>query len=162
MTRCCRKREALSDGCSPNYMSFLNDVRAPQAHFQRVQGTEMLSSQKLLIIEDVSLIALDIQRVVDEANAQETVFARNFTEAEALVDRFGEFDLAIVNPPQLGSSQVETAARLAAAGPAIVVCTATGVDLGATPFAGAEIVTKPFADGDLLAACKRALERRER
>jgi hypothetical protein len=120
----------------------------------------MLSSQKLLIIEDVSLIALDIQRVVDDANAQEAVFARNFAEAETFADRFGEFDLAIVNPPQFESPQIETAARLAAAGPAIVVCTATGIDLGATPFAGAEIVTKPFADGDLLAACQRALERR--
>ena len=122
----------------------------------------MLSSQKLLIIEDVSLIALDIQRVVDDAHAQQAVFARNFTEAEALADRFGEFDLAIVNPPQLGGPQIETAAKLAAAGPAIVVCTATGVDLGATPFAGAEMVTKPFADDDLLAACQRALERRGR
>jgi DNA-binding response OmpR family regulator len=122
----------------------------------------MLSSRSLLIIEDVPLIALDIQRVVEDANAQQTVFARNFAEAQALADRFGELDLAIVNPPQLGSSEIETVARLAAAGPAIVVCTAAGLDLGATPLAGAEIVIKPFADGDLLAACRRALERRVR
>ena len=122
----------------------------------------MLSSQRLLIIEEVSLIALDIQRVVEDANAQDTVFARNFAEAAALSDRFGEFDLAIVNPPEPGSPQIEIAARLSAAGPAIVVCTAAGFDLAATPLAGAEMVAKPFADGDLLAACQRALARRGR
>lgn len=122
----------------------------------------MLSSQRLLIIEDVFLIALDIQRVVEGANAQQTVFARNFAEAEALADRFAEFDLAIVNPPEPGSPQIDTAARLAAAGPAIVVCTAADLDLGETPLAGAEVITKPFADGDLLAACQRALARRAR
>lgn len=122
----------------------------------------MLSSQRLLIIEDVFLIALDIQRVVEGANAQQTVFARNFAEAEALADRFAEFDLAIVNPPEPGSPQIDTAARLAAAGPAIVVCTASDLDLGETPLAGAEVITKPFADGDLLAACQRALARRAR
>ena len=122
----------------------------------------MLSRQRVLIIEDVSLIALDIQRVVDDAHAQQAVFARNFTEAEALADRFGEFDLAIVNPPDPGSQQIETVAKLAAAGVAIVVCTAADFDLSETPLAGAEMITKPFADGDLLAACQRALERRKR
>lgn len=122
----------------------------------------MLSSQRLLIIEDMFLIALDIQRVVEDANAQQTVFARNFGEAQALADRFGEFDLAIVNPPEPGSPQIEIAARLVAGGAAIVVCTAANLDLSATPLAGAEIITKPFADGDLLAACRRALERRGR
>ena len=122
----------------------------------------MLSSQRLLIIEDVTLIALDIQRVIEDANAQQTVFARDFAEAEALADRFGEFDLAIVNPPRPGTPEVETAARLASAGPAVVVCTATGVDLEGSPLEGAELIHKPFADGDLLAACQRALERRGR
>lgn len=122
----------------------------------------MLTNQRLLIVEDVPLIALDIQRVVEGAHAHETVFARDFSEARALADRFGEFDLAIVNPPQMGTPQIETAARLAAAGPAIVVCTAAGLDLSATPLAASEMVIKPFADGDLLAACQRALERRKR
>ena len=122
----------------------------------------MLSSRRLLIIEEVFLIALDIQRVIEEAHARHTVFARDFSEAAALADRFGEFDLAIVNPPGPSGSQIETAARLAAAGAAIVVCTASSVDLSATPFAGAEVITKPFADGDLAAACRRALDRRGR
>jgi CheY-like chemotaxis protein len=118
----------------------------------------MLSSRRLLIIEEVFLIALDIQRIVEDANATQTVFARSYSEAAALADQFGDFDLAIVNPPELHAHAIETAARLVAAGPAIVVCTAAELDLTGTPLVGAETVIKPFADGDLLAACERALK----
>lgn len=115
----------------------------------------MLSHLRLLIIEDVFLIALEIQRIIEGANAAETVFLRDFAEAAPLIDKFGEFDLAIVNPPDPMS--LEIAGRLAAAGPAIVVCTAADTDLSGTPLAGAPIVIKPFADDDLLAACRQAL-----
>lgn len=120
----------------------------------------MLSGETILIIEDVFLIALGMQYALEGANAEQAVFARNFSEAAALVDRFGQFDLAIVNPPREGTDDLTVAERLVAAGPAIVVCTATPVDLGNTPLAGVEIVSKPFTDQDLLAACKRALAKR--
>jgi hypothetical protein len=120
----------------------------------------MLSRQKLLIIEDVFLIALEIQRIVESANAAQTVFARNYAEAQPLAGRFSEFDLAIVNPPPERSPELEIAGLLAKAGPAIVVCTAANVDLESGPFAGAELIVKPFADEDLLAACQRARARR--
>lgn len=120
----------------------------------------MLSRQRLLIIEDVSLIALDIQRVLEDANAEQAVFARDFGDARKHAERFADFDLAIVNPPGRDASEIETAALLASAGPAIVVCSATMTDFAGTPLAGAEVITKPFADGDLLAACHRALSRR--
>jgi CheY-like chemotaxis protein len=120
----------------------------------------MLSSQRLLIIEDEFIIALDIQRILEDANAGKAVFARHFGEAAALADRFAQFDLAIVNPPETGSLEMETAAALVAAGPAIVVCTAAHVDLTGTPLAGAELITKPFSDEDLLAACQRAHARK--
>ena len=122
----------------------------------------MLSSHRLLIIEDVFLIALDIQRILESANARQTVFARDFEEAAALSARFAEFDLAIVNPPLIDAGQIATAAALVAAGPAIVVSTAAPFELRSTPLAGAETIIKPFADGDLLAACQRALSRRNR
>lgn len=119
----------------------------------------MLSRQKLLIIEDVFLIALEIQRILEDANAAQAVFARDFTEAQVLADRFGEFDLAIVNPPPHRSPEMETAGLLVQAGPAIVVCTAAKVDLTDSPLAGAELIVKPFSDADLLAACQRARAR---
>jgi two-component system, response regulator PdtaR len=121
----------------------------------------MLSGERLLIIEDVFLIALGMQYALEGANVQQTVFARNFEEAAALADRFGEFDLAIVNPPRPGTADVKTAELLVAAGPAIVVCTAARIDLGGGPLAGAEMIIKPYIDEDLLAACRRALAKRQ-
>ena len=120
----------------------------------------MLSSQRLLIIEDVFLIALEIQRILEGANAGHTVFARDFGEAQLLAERFHEFDLAIVNPPPHRSPEMETAGLLVKAGPAIVVCTAAKVDLTESPLDGAELIFKPFSDEDLLAACQRARARR--
>ncbi len=120
----------------------------------------MLSSQRLLIIEDEFLIALEIQRILGDANASSTVFVRDFREAATIVGQFGDFDLAIINPPLQGSHESALAARLAAAGPAIVVCTAAPVGLSGTALSDAEIVRKPFADDDLLAACQRALAKK--
>jgi DNA-binding NtrC family response regulator len=121
----------------------------------------MLSGEHLLIVEEEFLIALDIQRVIEGAHAARTVFARNFTEAAALADRFSEFDLAIVTPPRDGSADQQVADKLAAAGPAVVVCSAAQVNLAGN-LHGSEIVYKPFADEDLLTACRRALEKRGR
>lgn len=120
----------------------------------------MLSSQRLLIIEDEFLIALEIQRILGDANASSTVFVRDFREAAAIVEQFGEFDLAIINPPLEDSHESVLAAKLAAAGPAIVICTAAPVELAGTPLEVAEVVRKPFADDDLLAACQRALAKK--
>jgi len=118
----------------------------------------MLSRLRLLIVEDVFLIALDIQRVLEGANAGQIVFARNFTEVSALAHRLDEFDLAIVNPPDPANLEIVT--RLVAAGAAIVVCTAARMDLSGTPLAGAPLVVKPFSDDELLAACRKAIEER--
>ncbi len=135
---------------------------APAAGHLRegIGSKKMLSSRRVLIIEEVPLIALDIQRAVEAAHAADTVFARDFKEAAGLAERFGEFDLAIVNPPERGSVDMATVERLAASCFAIVVCTASSAELSGTPLAGAEVVTKPFADDDLLAACQRAMGRR--
>lgn len=119
----------------------------------------MLSRQRVLIIEDIYLIALDIQRILEGANAAEAIFARDFAEAGALSASFADFDLAIVNTPQPHDACI--AAKLAAAGPGIVVCTASPAELAATPFAQAALVPKPFSDEQLLAACRKALAARE-
>jgi len=121
----------------------------------------MLSGEHLLIVEEESLIAYDIQRIVATAHAEKTVFARNFREAQALGEGLRRLDLAIINPPRRPSDW-GIAERLASSQAAIVVCTATNVQLEGTALADAEIVYKPFSDADMLAACGRALERRGR
>ena len=100
-------------------MSLLNDGAARFGPFSAgVVEVAVLSGERLLIVEEEFLIALDIQRVVEDANARKTVFARSFIELRALDDRLHEFDLAIVTPPRPGTSDWSIADRLVAAGPA--------------------------------------------
>jgi len=121
----------------------------------------MLSQTRLLIVEEEFLIALDIQRVLEGANALQTVFARDFHEVGKLTDRLVEFDLAIITAPR-DDADFAIAEQLALAGPAIVVCSAARDHLAGTPLADAEIVDKPFADDVLLTACRRALDGRRK
>jgi two-component system, response regulator PdtaR len=143
-------------------MSLLNDAFSPAAQVPTFfGGPRMLSESRLLIVEEQFLIALDIQRVVEEAHARQTVFARNYDEVAALLlERPAQFELAILTPPRPGTADEACAGRLIDGGAAIVVCTATPIDLGGTRLAVAEVVYKPFLDGDLLAACRRALDKR--
>ncbi len=117
----------------------------------------MLSGERLLIVEAEFLIALDIQRVLEDAHAAQAVFARNYNELAAMAERFASFDLAIITPPRLGTADVAVAHRLAEAGPALVICSATKIEIGGTPLERARIVSKPFSDETLLAACRAAL-----
>ena len=117
----------------------------------------MLSGERLLIVEEEFMIALDIQRILEGANARHTVFARNYKELSALEDRFPDFDLAIVTRPRLGTGDAAIAERLVKAGPALVVCSAARANLADTALAHAQVVYKPFSDEELLAACRRAL-----
>jgi hypothetical protein len=137
-------------------------IQRPDRFLGVTTGRGMLSSERLLIVEEEYLIGLDIQRIVAQANAAETLLVRDFREAAALGERLAGFDLAIVNPPRNPEPGWTAAAQLRAAGVTIIVCTAAQIVLDGTPIAGSEIVYKPFSDGDMLDACRRALERRGR
>jgi DNA-binding NtrC family response regulator len=120
----------------------------------------MLSGTRLLIVEEEFLIALDIQRVLEGANALQIVFARDFREVEKLLDRLAEFDLAIITAPRPETGDMAIAEKLLHAGLAIVVCSAARGAVANTALAAAEIVDKPFSDEALLEASRRALARR--
>jgi hypothetical protein len=127
----------------------------------RTLGVRVPIRERLLIIQEEALIALDIQRVLKGAFGHEALIVRNFEQAEPLADRFAEFDLAVVTSPRRPGDHA-LAHRLKQAGAAIVVCSAARIDLSKTPLAGSPTVDKPFTDDDLLAACRAALVARDR
>jgi CheY-like chemotaxis protein len=57
----------------------------------------LLSGRRALIVEDEFLIALDIQRLLEEGGASETLIATNLTEAGKLLAGGLPIDLAIVD-----------------------------------------------------------------
>src|SRR3569833_41814 len=89
--------------------------------FGRRQGVPVLAGQRLLIVEDEFLIALDMQRILEAAGAKEAVLARNLEEAASLGDAIADFDLVILPPPAPDADQ-PLLQRIAAAGSAIVLC----------------------------------------
>lgn len=121
----------------------------------------MLVGQRLLIVEDEFLIALDMQRTLEAAGAKDTVLARNLEEAATLGEALADFDLVILPPPSAGDHH-GLLDKIASAGLAIVVCSGFRGERSGHPFGDAEFVDKPFADDELVAACERALARRNR
>lgn len=121
----------------------------------------MLTGQRMLIVEDEFLIALDMQRTLDAAGAKETVVARTFDEAAALGETLADFNLVILPPPSARDDH-RLLDTITSAGLAIVVCSGFRGARSGHPFGDAEFLDKPFADDELIAACERALARRGR
>lgn len=121
----------------------------------------MLAGQRLLIVEDEFLIALDMQHALEAAGARDAVLARNFEEAAALGDDIDGYDLVILPPPGAELHRA-VSERILSAGLAVVVCSGFRGSIAGGPLADAEFLDKPFADDDLVAACERALARRGR
>jgi DNA-binding response OmpR family regulator len=121
----------------------------------------VLTGQRLLIVEDEFLIAIEMQRVLAAAGASETVLIRTLDEAATLGEALAGFDLVILPPPRTDQPQ-PVLARIAAAGAGIVVCSAFSGPRAGHPLADAEFLDKPFADEELVAACERAMTRRGR
>lgn len=143
-------------------MSLLNDDLVPEPPFRAVSGGyPVLAGQRLLIVEDEFLIALDMQRTLEAEGVKESVLARNFEEVAALHDAAARFDLVILPPPQTEPQQALTG-RLLSGGLAVVVCSGFHGSVAGTPLADAVFLDKPFADGELIAACHEALARRGR
>lgn len=116
----------------------------------------MAARERLLIVEEEALIALDVQRVLKEAFGPEALVVRRFGQAASLADRLAEFNLAVVTSPRTPADHA-VAGRLVEAGVAVVVCSADTIDLKRTPLAGSPTVNKPFTDDELIAACRTAL-----
>jgi CheY-like chemotaxis protein len=121
----------------------------------------MLSGLRVLVVEGQFLIALDLQRILEEAHAARTVLARSATEAADLAGRFREFDVALVELPPGEPATLELVRRLVAAGVGVAVTT-TGADIShhLPGFPGVPAVHKPFDDTELLAAIAEALAAR--
>jgi hypothetical protein len=108
-----------------------------------------------LIVEAEALVALYLQGVVEETFAAAAETVRDFAAAAAIADRFAEFGLAIVNHSRPGDEAIVH--KLAAACPAIVLCTGGGDLLPAGSLKQAIRIAKPFTEDDLIAACRQAL-----
>lgn len=121
----------------------------------------MLAGVYGLIVEDEFLIALEIQRVLEEAGARPPAIVRTAEEAQTLAGA-ERFDLALV---AAGADIGETrrlVEALRGSGLAVVVLSPDGAHRGGIAgLEGIGIVGLPFKDGELAAAAIAALEARK-
>lgn len=120
------------------------------------QKIGMLADKRVFILESEFLVALDMQRILEGAHVATTLFARTIEEAQAFTERFGEFDLAILDMPESTLSALALARQFLGAGAALVITSPDGPDTRLL-LQGPPIVRKPFSDVDLLTACILAL-----
>jgi CheY-like chemotaxis protein len=118
----------------------------------------MLAGQTVLIVESEFLIALDIQRCLEELGAAHTVFARNTLEALDAIERWPGFGLALVEVHGDHEDDAALLHGLGEAGVKLVLLTADAmVPRAAFRPSSAPVVMKPFLEDDLASAITRAL-----
>ena len=117
----------------------------------------MPNTDRVLVIEEQTLLALEIEDVLRENGFAEVRHHRNVAEATPHFTELATFRLAIVEA-RLGAAEVVAfTERLVQAGVVVVVMSADRAS--AESFPRAEPLAKPFDAAGLLAACDAAMAR---
>lgn len=115
-----------------------------------------MPTNRILVIEEEALLALDIEDILTEAEFGEVTHYRNVTQAQQHFDELSGFSLAVIEA-RLGAPEVISfTERLAQAGVGLVVTSADHTSAEAFPHAA--VVGKPFDAASLVAACRAAVD----
>lgn len=118
----------------------------------------MLSGCTVLVVEEEFLIALDIQRILESLNAEQTVFARNSAEALAMPAGWSGLNLAIIDLRADCPAGFELARQLAAASiPMVITTSDTGLHKQVPAPLEAKILLKPVREEEMASAIQKAL-----
>jgi len=111
-----------------------------------------MPTNRILVIEEEPLLALDIEDILTEARFGEVTHYRNVTHAQPHFDELSGFSLAIVEARFGAPEVIGFTERLAKAGVGVVVMSADHTSAQAFPHAA--VVGKPFDAASLVAACR--------
>lgn len=118
----------------------------------------MLNGRSALIVEEEFLIALDIQRMLENLNVGQTLFARSVAEAEQLVSSSPDIGLAIIEVHLDNTDAARLAERLSAAGVPVVLTTADmAIRRGFSTLPNLPVVIKPMPEDIMASAIEQAL-----
>ena len=119
----------------------------------------MLTGKRLLIVEPEALIAVDMQRIAEDAGAVGvTIVTPSDLPRCAELTASGEIDLVVYAPAGTPGARGEPPYPSLDAGVALVICTADPL-LAIGYSQRAVVVSKPFRDSDFVDACAEALRR---
>lgn len=112
----------------------------------------MLNARKALILEQEFLIALDLQRVLEELHVGETLLAHNPAEAGQLLRRWPEIALALIEIQQDAAAETLLEGLADAGIPTVLISCDTGLLGGYPRFPHLPVLIKPVAEAELKAA----------
>jgi CheY-like chemotaxis protein len=113
-------------------------------------GAEIFPGKRMLVVEDEFLIALDIQRILENVGAKSVLTASRVRQALELILSAGPFDAAVLDLKLDREISTPVAERLQQASVPFVFLTGGPSQSDITRrFAQAPVVGKPF-DGDTL------------
>jgi DNA-binding response OmpR family regulator len=111
----------------------------------------MLQGVRVLVVEREILIAIDIQRILEDAGAAEVVLARAASDAAIADAGSWAYGLAVIDA-QMGAPEAVMLVRaLHAAGVPVILVSADRTV--AARFTAQAVLEKPFTGASLLAAC---------
>jgi PAS domain S-box-containing protein len=121
-------------------------------------STQGISGQRIIIVEDAVLLALELEAGLIEAGAQVVGAAADVAEAMRLIER--PFDVAVLDANLNGESVTPVAHVLARRGKPFIIATGYG-DAGPAPEGfDAPVVRKPYNVNQIAAAIAEALATR--
>ena len=117
----------------------------------------LLTGMCVLVVEDEYLIALEAQRMIEEAGAEQVMLANSVGDVRKLLADGPQID-AVVLDLKLGD---EDALPLVAefVGRGITMLVTTGLDAAAPE--GVACLTKPYRDSDLVDAISQLVHRKQ-
>lgn len=119
----------------------------------------LLVSQRVLVVEDEFLIALDIERILESAGAKTIVVVNRVAEALAALGR-DQFDLAVLDFKLNHGDVLPAAEILSASDVRFIFLTGAPAEVQqAQRMKNVPVVAKPFDSATLLAALSKAMER---
>ena len=121
----------------------------------------MLNGRTALVVEEEFLIALDIQRMLETLGVGETLFASSAAEAEALVARWPELGVAVVEIHGRNPAAMLLVDRLRQANiPTVLITADVSLNQGAPAFPDLVVLSKPIPEEAMASAVRQAFAAR--
>jgi two-component system, response regulator PdtaR len=118
----------------------------------------MLLGANVLIVEDEYLIALEIQRILEDAGTRPPDIVRSVTDAASRPQVETEVDLLILSIGAETEPAVAFAGAMRHAGAAVLLVSVESAHREGVPgLDGVETLVKPFTDAELIAAATAAI-----
>ena len=120
--------------------------------------TTLLSGQKVLVVEDEPVVALQLEDMLSDLGMEAVGFARTLDNALAAAGK-PRFDVAVVDIDLRGQRSYPAAERLAEAGVPLVFVTGFPRERPPNRFSAAPILLKPYGIHELAHALHSVLDR---